>query len=178
MDGVALHKSSSVFALLGGLDELQAHLGVVVVHLSKTKGIQKSNSVAQALQLRLIKDALIQVQHQIYLISASIAGANFDPSQIEGDIQRFEEIIDACEAKLPPLRHFIRYGSEPISAQLYLARAVCRRVEREYWQVAKTKQTLKPPPRIFGQYLNRLSDLLFIFARTANQAQGKPEERL
>ena len=78
--------------------------------------------------------------------------------------------IDALEAELPPLRRFILAGGSPAGAALHVARTVCRRAERAI--VALGADAVEP---IVVIYVNRLSDLLFVMARLANQRAGTPE---
>ena len=83
----------------------------------------------------------------------------------EREIQFLEEVIDEIEAHLPALRQFILPGGTPSSAYLHLARAICRRAERETVELAR-QETINPQALI---YLNRLSDFFFVAARWANQ---------
>jgi cob(I)alamin adenosyltransferase len=78
-------------------------------------------------------------------------------------------VIDRLEGELPPLRHFILAGGCPCGAALHVARVVCRRAERR--MVA-----LDPPvDPVLLQYINRLSDLLFVMARAVNRRAGATE---
>ena len=79
--------------------------------------------------------------------------------------------IDSLEGELPPLTNFILPGGTETAATIHLARAVCRRAERETVALAG-KETLNPE---LGVYLNRLSDLLFVLARVANHRAHQPE---
>ena len=90
---------------------------------------------------------------------------------------RFEQWIDTLEAKLPPLRRFILAGGSPGGATLHVARTVCRRAERAMVTLAATTgpQAFEPELLI---YVNRLSDLLFVMARTANHRVGVAETRM
>jgi cob(I)alamin adenosyltransferase len=79
-------------------------------------------------------------------------------------VARLEEQIDAAEAQLAPLRNFILPGGGDSAARLHLGRSVCRRAER---QVIELHQQ-HPVAPVLLQYLNRLSDWLFVHARLAN----------
>lgn len=76
--------------------------------------------------------------------------------------------MDAADAELPPLRAFILPGGTPGAAALHFARTVCRRAERAVVHLA----TLEPVEEGIVVYLNRLSDLLFTFARLENHRAG------
>ena len=82
-----------------------------------------------------------------------------------------ERAIDAAEGALPALKTFLLPGGGEAGARLHLARTVCRRAERRL--VALAAQEEVPP--VFLAYLNRLSDLLFVLARSANSRAGVPE---
>ena len=82
---------------------------------------------------------------------------------IEADIDRFE-------ARLPPLKQFILPAGVKAAAALHLARTVCRRAERRVLTLAREPGETVSPQIVV--YLNRLSDLLFVLARSVNQAAG------
>ena len=87
-----------------------------------------------------------------------------------GDVQRLEEAIDRLESDLPPLRRFILPGGSSSGAALHVARTVCRRAERTI--VGLGSDHVEPE---ILEYLNRLSDLLFVMARAANHRDRAPE---
>jgi cob(I)alamin adenosyltransferase len=76
-------------------------------------------------------------------------------------VQRLEDTLDAFNSNLPPLKEFILPAGGPAAAACHLARAICRRAERRVWTLARS-ETVAPE---VAQYLNRLSDLLFVVAR-------------
>ena len=86
-------------------------------------------------------------------------------------VDRLESDCDAFNADLPELKSFVLPGGTATSAQLHVARTVCRRSEREALVAAET-HAINPLALV---YLNRLSDLLFILARAANAASGREE---
>ena len=86
------------------------------------------------------------------------------PEPREEEIAGLEERIDALEAELPPLRRFILPGGSAAAAAFHLARTVCRRAERRV--VALHRERTQSEFEL--RYLNRLSDLLFVMARTLN----------
>ena len=91
-----------------------------------------------------------------------------------------EDLVPAIEAQIDALTeeagensHFLLPGGTPLAAQMQLARAVCRRAERRLW----TLHRQDPLPEAILQYINRLSDLLFVMARRELARQQWPEER-
>ncbi len=106
-------------------------------------------------------------------------GADLSVPYAEGDarlrigqeaIERLEADCDAANAPLPELRSFVLPGGGELAARLHLARAVCRRAERD----ALTAAVSRPVNPLALVYLNRLSDLLFILARRANLSGEEP----
>ena len=89
----------------------------------------------------------------------------------EPEVQALEQIIDEREDTLAPLTNFILPGGTSKAAALHVARTVCRRAERAV--VSLTRDTQVSPAIV--KYLNRLSDLLFVLARAANAAEGRPD---
>ena len=143
----------------GTLDELSAALGVVCSHPSAAT----------------LVGLLQQVQRDLFVMGAQLATPtpNACPAGEIGpdEVQRLEQLIDEYETQLPPLSHFILPGGGPVAAHLHLARVICRRAERRIVTLARHAeigQQLIP-------YVNRLSDLLFVLARSANATAGIPD---
>jgi cob(I)alamin adenosyltransferase len=160
-DGTRVSKTDPRVAAYGDVDEVQAVLGV---------------STAFDLDTELA-GIVVSLQRDLFALGARLA----DPSHRiaprvtkvnidEASVARLEGWIDQLEATLPPLRHFILSGGSPAAASLHLARTVCRRAERSVLSLATG--AVEPIVLI---YLNRLSDLLFVMARAANQRAGVAE---
>jgi cob(I)alamin adenosyltransferase len=103
------------------------------------------------------------------LCNPIVADPEYPPLRIEQqDVDRLERDCDAFNEDLPKLRSFILPGGTPGSALLHVARTVTRRAERAAWLALEAHgDTMNP---LTAKYLNRLSDLLFILARVANQS--------
>ena len=82
-----------------------------------------------------------------------------------------EKLMDACNAKLGPLREFILPGGTPVAAQLHVARTICRRTERFCVRLSRQEKL----GALVIPYLNRLSDALFVLARWVNYQAGKKD---
>lgn len=146
----------------GAVDELNASLG-----LARTSGLPGD------------LDALLaRIQDELFALGADLAtppDANVRADRVvrlKADAAKaLEPEIDRLEATLPPLRTFILPGGSPGGAALHLARTVCRRAERRV-------VTLSQKGGVSAEtivYLNRLSDLLFVMARSANVRAGVAE---
>jgi cob(I)alamin adenosyltransferase len=121
------------------------------------------------------------IQRALFTIGAELATP--DPAKLgkalarsgtaigASDVGALEEMIDGHEAKLQPLRNFILPGGTPKAAAFHVARTVCRRAERTVVALSR-EQPINPA---IIHYLNRLSDLLFVLARTANAQAGRPD---
>lgn len=144
-DGTRLAKNDPRIQALGSLDETNAQLGLLLAGLPADD------------PLRALLDP---AQHLLFELGAGLAGAATSLAQT--DVDTLERVIDQlCEA-LPPLRQFVLPGGDALTAQAHVARALCRRAERDLVAAATTR----PVPDVWLRYLNRLSDLLFAVART------------
>ena len=160
-DGTRVSKSHPRVSTCGEVDELGACLGA-----ARAIGVHEDLA-------RMVE----QIQRDLFAIGARLA----DPAhRIAGrvtkaavgaqEVTRLEEWIDILEEELPPLRRFILAGGSQAGAALHLARAICRRAERA--MVALGPDALEPD---LLAYMNRLSDLLFVMARSANRRVGVSE---
>jgi len=118
-------------------------------------------------------DALLErVQNDLFDCGADLCtppadDLPYEPLRIsEKQVTRLENEIDAINAELEPLNSFVLPGGSPASAHLHLARTVVRRAERLVTQALAEGETIDKPVQL---YLNRLSDLLFVAARAANE---------
>ncbi len=159
--GRRVSKSDPRVSAYGTVDELNALLGVV-----RAAGPGPE-----------IDAVLERVQHHLFDLGAELAtppgssAAARAPRVAPGWTEALEQDIDRFDAALPPLRAFILPGGTSTAALLHLARTVARRAEREIVALA-AREPLSPDVLKFA---NRLSDLLFVLARTANRAAGGSE---
>lgn len=135
--------------------------------------VDELNSIVGWVQAAAHDARLARVQNELFDV-----GADLSVPFVEGDgrlrieqaaIDRLEADCDEANAPLPELRSFVLPGGTEVGARLHVARAVCRRVEREVLAAARER----PVNPLAPVYLNRLSDLLFILARAANAAAGE-----
>ncbi len=150
-DGSRVAKDSARIEAIGAVDELNSAIGVLL---------------ADALPDG-VRGCLLAVQHDLFDLGGelSIPGyASVGPQHVK----RLENELDRYNADLAPLKEFILPGGSRGAGLCHVARAVCRRAERRVVSLAST-ETLSPALR---QYLNRLSDLLFVLCRVLNQAAG------
>jgi cob(I)alamin adenosyltransferase len=130
--------------------------------------VDELNSVVGWVVVEVESPALARVQNELFDV-----GADLSVPYAEGDgklrieqeaIDRLEADCDEANAPLAELKSFILPGGSEQAARLHIARAVCRRAEREVLEAAQQR----PVNPLTVVYLNRLSDLLFILARAAN----------
>jgi len=160
--GVRVRKDSKRIQVIGTVDELNSALGVA-----------RAQKPQPEINLRLR-----EIQNDLLCIGAilsrksrparSSAGPEFDVPAPEVLEQESAEL----QRRLGPLDNFLLPGGTPSAASLQFARAVCRRAEREVVALSRS-ETVDPIPRL---YLNRLSDLLFQYARLENKAGGFSEQ--
>ncbi|MFC4276031.1 cob(I)yrinic acid a,c-diamide adenosyltransferase [Achromobacter aloeverae] len=151
-DGTRVGKDDLRIAAMGDVDELNSTLGLVL-----------AEPLADA---RLAAD-LRRVQHCLFDLGAELSIPGYVAVQ-EAHAQELDDCLKHYNATLAPLQEFILPGGTRTAALLHVARTICRRAERAVVALGRT-QTVRPPLR---QYLNRLSDLLFVAARHVNQDAG------
>jgi cob(I)alamin adenosyltransferase len=123
-----------------------------------------------------IDDVLAAVQNHLHVVQADLA--NPDPDEDDPQVEprhsdELEEWIDRADGELDPLTHFILPGGSDAGATLHHARAVVRRAERRTVALA-SEQPVNEETIV---YLNRLSDLLFVYGRLVNKRDGVREDR-
>lgn len=152
-------KNSDRITAIGDVDELNAALGVAAVGDSA------------------VRDDLRVIQNWLFDLGSELAcppEGKFDIVAVfEEHVCWLERSIDRQTAALPELKEFILPGGDRVAAQLHLARAVCRRAERSLWRLSEETQVRS----LTLQFINRLSDWLFVAARTVNAAKGVSDEK-
>lgn len=114
------------------------------------------------------KDILQTMQEKLFTIGSMLA-ANPEKKKVnvpqitQEDILFIEQAIDKMEEHLPALKSFVLPGGHPVASYCHLARCVCRRAERRTLELSVVEKGTVPP--IILQYLNRLSDFLFVLSR-------------
>jgi cob(I)alamin adenosyltransferase len=152
--GARVAKDAPRIEAIGAVDELNSVLGVLL-----------AEPLPEALR-RCLDD----VQHDLF----DLGGELSVPGHViigAGHVERLERELDRLNAALPPLKDFILPSGSRAAALAHVARAVCRRAERRLVTLSRKQKTT---PALIA-YLNRLSDLLFVAAREANRAEGRPD---
>lgn len=153
-DGQRVDKDNPHVQAMGDVDELNSHIGLLLCE-----------EVMPAM-----RDALIKIQHALF----DIGGELCIPGHVaitENDVLELEQWVTHYNADLPPLKDFILPGGTRAAAQAHVCRTVCRRAERTMVTLAKSQ----PLNDFSRQYMNRLSDLLFVLARALNKEAGRPD---
>lgn len=153
-DGSRRNKFDIRVHCLGEIDELNATIGVALSHIEENR----------------TRDILLSIQHDLFDIGAELC----QPGKTLIDktyVDALEAAAEELNEPLPPLKEFILPGGSGAVAYLQLTRTVCRRAERSMHRLA-SEEELNP---ITGQYINRLSDLMFILARHVAFSSGSGE---
>ncbi len=156
-DGTRVPKLDCRIAAFGTVDELNSQIGL---------------ALAAELPAEL-REVLARVQNELFDLGAdlSVPFGVTDRLRISQEhIEGLERDCDRFNAELAELKSFVLPGGSEAAARLHVARAVCRRAEREALTAAEELDI----SRLALVYLNRLSDLLFILARTANAGDDEP----
>jgi cob(I)alamin adenosyltransferase len=169
--GERVPKHSLRIAAYGSVDETNAALGVARVHLAGDPDLDP---------------ILARIQNDLFDLGADLCVPDTPPRTpakepadtagqqprrerlrvSEAQVERLEAEIDRMIAALQPLRSFVLPGGTPAAAQLHVARTVCRRAERAMVALASEPREHVSEPAL--KYINRLSDLLFVASRMAN----------
>ena len=156
--GQPVSKASLRVEAYGGVDETNAFIGVARQH---TKGDAEL-------------DALLErIQNDLFDLGADLATPeqngkpDWEPLRIvDSQVERLEREIDLMNERLSPLTSFVLPAGSPASAALHVARTVCRRAERKVVELMGVEGEIVSEAAL--KYLNRLSDLLFVASRRAN----------
>ena len=164
--GRRIKKSSVRIAAYGTLDELSSAIGLARALCSEGGG---DRAAVLDAWLAWAQDVLFNAGSQLAAVDEKIPGI---PAVTQTDVTALERAIDSAQNDLPPLNNFIHPGGSLAAAQLHVARTVCRRAERLIVELRDEDD------RGIGesiQYLNRLSDALFVWARWMNDRFGVPD---
>jgi len=154
-DGSRVPKDSARVEAFGSVDEANSAVGLVLA----VAGLPEP-----------VRACLGEVQHDLFDLGGElcIPGHRIIGA---GHVSRLENELDRFNDPLPPLKEFILPGGGPAAAACHLARTVCRRAERRCWTLAR-EESVAPEAL---QYLNRLSDLLFVLARVLARHENGAE---
>jgi cob(I)alamin adenosyltransferase len=150
-DGSRIDKDSLRVEAFGSVDELNSIIGMLATH---------ELPVAIATELVEIEHDLFDIGGELCIPGHSVVS--------DKQVERLEKILDALNEELLPLKEFILPGGTPAAAVCHFARTVCRRAERRVVSLAREESVSESGLR----YLNRLSDLLFVMARSLNRTAG------
>lgn len=154
-DGSRTRKDSHRIEAVGTIDELNSWIGLLLAELPATEPLV---------------DPLTEIQHRLFDLGGELAVPGFHLIT-EAMVKALEDLCDALNAALPPLKEFILPGGSTAAGYCHMARAVARRAERVIVSLAE-EETVGLPLR---HYINRLSDVLFVMARTLARRGGGEE---
>ncbi|MDR1227025.1 MAG: cob(I)yrinic acid a,c-diamide adenosyltransferase [Prevotellaceae bacterium] len=141
----------------GTLDELCSQVGLLRMHVTTST----------------LREQLLEIQKLLMKCGSILSNTGKSPYQVkDGDILQVETWIDSLQSQLPDLKNFTIPGGNVAAAQSHVARCVCRRAERATVLLASENTA----PENVVKYLNRLSDYLFVLARTLCKEQNISDE--
>lgn len=153
--GTRVLKCEELVDVYGSLDELNSWTGKIASLITSSD----------------VREFLFKIQGDLFLTGSYMAGWKGNLTVLTTRVKEMEARIDLMEKELPPLTNFILPGGTPLASDIHLARAICRRVER---QAVALHQNQTVDHRILT-YLNRLSDMFFMIARFVNHEEGITE---
>jgi len=150
-DNQRVSKNSLRVHAMGEVDELNSHLGVLLCEELPPE----------------VRALLVEIQHQLFNLGGELSIPGFELLKPEA-VLALDEALATHNAQLPRLQEFILPAGNRAAAQAHVCRTVARRAERAVVALG-SEEALKDTPR---QYLNRLSDLMFVLARVLNRMHG------
>ena len=162
-DGSRLSKADSLFSVMGDVDELNSHIGLVRAYLAPLTA--ESNALPERLVQHSevnFSQALIIIQHLLFNIGGELAMPEY-AGITASHVDWLEQQIDAMNSTLDPLKDFILPTGSIVVSQLHVARTVCRRAERQAVLLRQERPTAIRGDAV--RLINRLSDWLFVAAR-------------
>jgi cob(I)alamin adenosyltransferase len=161
--GKRVRKTHPRVEAYGTVDETNAAVGVARLHLA-------SAFPELDAMLARIQNELFDLGADLCLPDTAARKGRAPLRVVATQVERLERDIDRLNAELEPLRSFVLPGGHPAAAHLHMARTVCRRAERAILAVTEARGgRLNPALR---QYVNRLSDFLFVASRWVNRTRG------
>ena len=161
--GKRVWKSDDIVDLYGLIDELNSFMGLIVNIVTVVE----------------VQEFLREIQKELFIMGSFFAGENVHLHQMKHRVEEMEARIDKMDDTLPSLHQFILPGGTKLASLIHVARSVARRVERKAVYVLKQcpdhPAIEKKQMESIIQYLNRLSDFLFIFARFVNKQENVVE---
>ncbi|MDN6307634.1 MAG: cob(I)yrinic acid a,c-diamide adenosyltransferase [Psychrobacter sp.] len=152
-DGSRVSKADHLFSVMGDVDELNSHIGLVRAQLQQNEKSSISDSFSEA---------LVIIQHLLFNIGGELAMPEYEGVNAS-HIEWLEQQIDTMNTTLPPLKDFILPTGSLLVSQLHVARSVCRRAERQAVLLQKDRPQAIRSTAV--SFINRLSDWLFVAAR-------------
>lgn len=145
-------KSSLRVHAMGDVDELNAHIGVLLCEPLPDE----------------VRALLTEIQHQLFDLGGELSIPGYELLKPEA-VLALDEALERHNARLPRLQEFILPGGTRAAALAHVCRTVARRAERSLVALGN-EEAIRAEPR---QYLNRLSDLFFVLARALNRVDGR-----
>lgn len=150
-DNTRVSKGSLRVHAMGDVDELNSHIGLLLCE-----------DMADD-----VRSLLVEVQHQLFNLGGELSIPGFELLK-EDAVAALDDALEQYNAQLPKLQEFILPAGNRAASQAHVCRTVARRAERQLVALGDAER-LREAPR---QYLNRLSDLLFVLARVLNRMNG------
>jgi cob(I)alamin adenosyltransferase len=150
-DGRRVHKDDLRIIAIGDVDETNAHLGVLLTETLPDD----------------VRELLLKIQHDLFDLGGELCIPGYTLIK-EEQVLRLDDWLAHYNSTLPRLAEFILPGGNRAAAQAHVCRTVCRRAERSIVALGR-HETINEAPR---QYVNRLSDLLFVLSRVLNRVGG------
>ena len=150
-DNTRVSKDSLRVHAMGDVDELNSHIGLLLCEALPGD----------------VRELLVDIQHQLFNLGGELSIPGFGLLKVDA-LAQLDDALTVHNSRLPKLEEFILPAGTRAASQAHVCRTVARRAERSVVALGQA-ESLRQTPR---QYLNRLSDLMFVLARVLNRADG------
>lgn len=157
-NGARVSKDNIRIGAIGTIDELNSCIGLVL-----TCALDATT-----------KELLTDVQHKLFNVGGELSLPGYALIE-ESHVTWLENQMDDMNSQLEPLKDFILPGGSKAAAYCHLARSICRRAERDLVLLNNNDNDQEKVPSALMQYINRLSDFLFVLARHINKQENHPD---
>lgn len=162
-NGQRVSKTDARIEAYGTVDELNSWIGALRASMQVSANSSPS-----------LDDQLEWVQNKLFNLGAALSEAPGDWI-VEADVKQLEQWIDAMQAEVPPQRAFVLPAGSETVCRCHICRSVCRRAERRMIELAGSKKMNVESADCGFQFVNRLSDYLFVFSRYISHKNGEKE---
>ena len=169
--GQRVKKTDARIEAYGTVDELNSQIGLLRAQIGL-----RPDRVQITDQITGVDSQLMWIQNKLFNLGAGLSEAPGEWLN-EADVKQLEGWIDAMQAEVPPMRSFVLPAGSVGVCQCHVCRTICRRTERRMIELKEGGKTTAEGMDVYLQFMNRLSDFLFVLSRFVGFKNGENEEK-